>query len=129
MAMAPKKRKINSKGTSPPPPPALNPRKFISRVAEEKYDILSVRPFVPDWGFLRNNPNFHAFLYTRRNWKKLCKHPNIGIDLVVSKFHANLRDRIGSTIFVRGVSVPFDSMTINRFFELEDEDKKEYRAL
>ena len=45
------------------------------------------------------------------------------------EFHANLHDKIHSTVFVRGVWVPFDSLTINRFFELQDEDNEEYRAL
>ena len=44
------------------------------------------------------------------------------------EFHTNLRDMI-SSIFFRGVWVPFDSMTINTYFELEDEDSKEYQAL
>ena len=36
---------------------------------------------------------------------------------------------IGLTIYVRGVWLPFDSVTINNFFELKDEDSKDYRAL
>ena len=45
------------------------------------------------------------------------------------EFHGNLRDKIGSIIFVQGVWVPFDSLIINRFFKLQDEDNKEYQAL
>ena len=59
--MAPKKIKVGSKGATPPPPP-LNPRKFITRVAEDNYNALSVRSLVLERGFLRNNPNFHLFL-------------------------------------------------------------------
>ena len=77
-------------------------------------------------GLPRHNPNFHAFLHYKRNWMKLCEHPNLGVALVVSEFRTNLWDKIGSTIFVRGVWVLFDSMNINTFFELEDEDSKEY---
>ena len=94
--MARKKRKTGSKGATPPPAP-LNPRNFISRVVKEKYDSLSVRPFVPKRGFLRNNPNFHAFLHNRRNWKKLCKHPNLKVAPIVCEFHGNLHDRIGAS--------------------------------
>ena len=45
------------------------------------------------------------------------------------EFHANLHDRIGLIVFIKGVWVPFDSMTINTFFELEDEDNEDYLAL
>ena len=47
----------------------------------------------------------------------------------MSKFHANLCDRIGSTVFMRGVWVPFDSVTIHKFFEVEDENNEDYQAL
>ena len=118
--MAPKKRKTWSKGATPPPSP-LNLRNFITRATKENYSTLE--------GVPRNNPKFHLFLYNRRNWKTLCDHPDLRVAPVVSEFHANLHDRIGSTVFVRGVWVPFDSLTINRFFELQEEDSEEYRAL
>ena len=88
--MAPKKRKTSSKATTPLILPPLNPSKFISRVVEQKYDILSVRSFIQERGFPRNNTNFHAFLYNRRNWKNLCEHPDLGVAPVLSEFHANL---------------------------------------
>ena len=127
--MAPKKRKASSKVATPPTPPPLNSSKFISRVAEEKYDILSVQTFVQERGFMRNNTNFNAFLYNRRNWKNLCAYSDPGVAPVVCEFHDNLRDRIGSTVHIRGVWVPFDNVTTNTYFELENEDRKEYRAL
>ena len=70
-------------------------------MAEEKYDILSVRPFVPEMGFPMNNLKFHTFLYNRRNSKMLCEHPNLGGAPLVHEFHANLRDKNSSIIFVR----------------------------
>ena len=48
--MAPKKRKTSSKAVTPPNPLPLNLSKFISRVVEEKYDILNVRPFMKESG-------------------------------------------------------------------------------
>ena len=45
------------------------------------------------------------------------------------EFHANLPHIIGSTIFVRGTWVPFDSATINRAFELNDEGGEDYRKM
>ena len=98
--MAPKKRKTSSKAATPPTPLPLNPSKFISRVAEKKYNILIVQPFVQERGFMRNNNNFHTFLYNRRNRKNLCAHHDLKVAPVVHEFHANLRDGIGSTIFV-----------------------------
>ena len=73
------------KGVTPLPPP-LNPRKSITRATEENYNTLSAQPFVPDRGFPRYNPNFNLFLYSRRNWKKLCEHPNLGVAPVVHEF-------------------------------------------
>ena len=60
---------------------------------------------------------------------KLCGHPNLGIGPIVCKFHVNLRDRIDSIVFMRGMWVPFDRVIINAFFKLEDGDSKEYRAV
>ena len=97
--MALKKRKIGSKGATPPSLP-FNSRNFIIRVTKENYNTLSVQPFVLERGFLRNNPNFHFFLYNRRHWKKLCEHLNLGVVLVLLEFHVNLYDRICSTVFV-----------------------------
>ena len=90
---------------------------------------MTIYAIMPERGFLRNNPNFHAFLHNIIHWKKLCEHLNLGVALVVREFHTNLRDRIGSTIFVRGVWVPFDNLTINRFFEIQDKEIEEYRVL
>ena len=114
--MAPKKGKTSSKVATPPTPSHINPSKFISQVTEEKYDILIVRPFVQERGFPRNNTNFHAFLYNRRNWKNLLSHPNLIVTLVVREFHTNLQNMFGSIVYFRGVWVPFDSVTIKTYF-------------
>ena len=41
----------------------------------------------------------------------------------------NLLDRIGSTVFVRGVWVPFDRTTIHKVLSLTNGDNTEYREL
>ena len=80
--MAPKKRKIGSKGATPPSLP-LKPRKFITQEVEENFNTLNVKLFVPERGFPKNNPNFPFFLYNRKHWKKLCKRPNLRVALVM----------------------------------------------
>ena len=65
----------------------------------------------------------------RLQWSRLCEHPSLGVAPIVREFHANLLNRIGSTVFVIGVWVPFDSVTINGVLGLADEDSTEYRTL
>ena len=69
------------------------------------------------------------FMNLRIHWSKLCEHPSPGVASIVREFHANLLDRIGSTVFVRGVWVPFDSTTINRVFGFADGNSTKYREL
>ena len=64
--MAPKKRKIASKGATPSLS-LQNPRKFITIAVEGNYNALSVWPFILERGFPRHNPNFNFFLYNRRH--------------------------------------------------------------
>ena len=45
------------------------------------------------------------------------------------EFHANLRDRNGFTVFVRGVLVPFDGVTINGVLGFSDIDSDEFKQL
>ena len=79
-------------------------------------------------GFPNNNVYFN-FIINRKNWKKLCEHPNLGVAPIMQEFHANLLDMVYSPMFVQGVWVPFDSVTINRAFALNDVDSKEYKAM
>ena len=48
---------------------------------------------------------------------------------VVQEFHANIPFRDSNKVFVRGVWVPFDGVTINSSFKLQDDDKEAYRNL
>ena len=53
----------------------------------------------------------------------------LGATPVEREFNANLLDRIGSTVFMRGFWVPFDSVTINRAFKLNDENSEEFKTM
>ena len=66
---------------------------------------------------------------SRLHWSELCEHPSPRVAPIVREFHPNLLNRIGSTVFVRRVWVPFDSKTINRMLGLVDEDSTVYREL
>ena len=64
-----------------------------------------------------------------RGWTKFCEHPLLGIAPVVREFHSNLRYQIDTTVYVRGKWVDFSAATINRVFNLVDDDNLVYRAL
>ena len=68
-------------------------------------------------------------MHTRQHWKHFCAHPTTRIAPIVWEFHANLRDRNGFTVFVRGIYVPFDGATINRVLGILDIDSDEFREL
>ena len=124
--MAPKKRETTSEPIRIHPPPQ-NPAKFLTSKAEEVFNFLSVRSTVPERGFRNNSTNYCIFMQTRHNWKHFCAHPTLGITPIVREFHANLRDRVGFTVFVKGVWVLFDGATINRVLGLSDIDSNEFR--
>ena len=131
--MAPKKTvpvKRKRMGSSLWAPPLLdNPEKFITRDAERLYhDSLFNRTFVPERGISNSNVYFN-FIIQEKGWTKLCEHPSPGIAPVVREFHSNLRDRIGSTVYVRGKWVDFSVAMINRLYNLADNDSDAYRAL
>ena len=126
--MVPKKRKTNSSATRTPSPPQ-NPAKFITRKAKDQFQNIRTRPFVVERRFKRHSPNFCMFMNSRLHWSRPCEHPSPGVAPIVREFHANLPNRIGSTVVVKGVWVPFDSATINRVLGLADEDSTKYRAL
>ena len=126
--IAPRKRKTLSKPTPPPPLPQ-NPGKYFTKAAEDDYPFLSHTPFFYERGFTNIAINFANLLKGMRNWNRLCEHPPLGITPVVREFRTNLRDRIDSTVFMRGTWVPFDSGIINRVFGLNYEDNEEFRAL
>ena len=60
---------------------------------------------------------------------KFCEHPLPGIALVVLEFHTNLRSRVGSTVYVWGKWVSFNTVAINRFYNPIDNDNEAYTTL
>ena len=50
-----------------------------------------------------------------------------GVTQVVREFYANLPHRDDKKVYVWGVWVPFDSVTINNAFEMKDNDTEAYR--
>ena len=69
------------------------------------------------------------FLIQEKGWIKLCEHPLLGIAPVVIDFHSNLRYQMDSIVYVRGKWVDFRATSINRVFNLVEDDSEAYRAL
>ena len=126
--MALKKRKTTFEPTRIPPP-AQNPTNFITSKAEELFHSLTVWSIMTERGFQEHSPNYRLFMYSRKHWTKFCAHHPPKIAHIVREFLANIQDRAGFIVFVRGVWVPFDSFTINRVLGLLERKNDEYREL
>ena len=132
--MAPKKtipakrHRFGSTSQAAPPPPD-DPRPFISREAERLYhESLCIRSFVSERGFLTSNAFFNFTIQTR-GWQTLCAPLTPGVALIIREFNSNLPFRVGTIVFVRGRWVNFEERAIDRFYQLREDDSKEYRAL
>ena len=73
--------------------------------------------------------NFGGLLQGRCSWSKPCEHPPLGVALVVREFCTNLREKVGSPIFVQGKWVSFNASMINIVFGLMDTNSEQFRAL
>ena len=78
--------------------------------------------------FLDSNVYF-KFLIQEKGWIKLCEHPLPGIAPVVREFHSNQQYWMDSIVYVRGKWVDFSATSINRVFNLVEDDSEAYRAL
>ena len=132
--MAPKKtvpaKRHRSGSTSqaiPPPPNDLHC--FISREAEQLYhEFLCIHSFVPERGFLTSNAFFN-FTIQNQGWQTLCAPPTLGVAPVVCEFYSNLPFQVGSTVFIWSRWVDFGARAINWFYQLREDDGKEYQRL
>ena len=123
-----KKRKIRSISRTPPSVPE-DPEKFITHEAERLFhESLYNRTFVPKRGVLTSNVYF-MIMIEYRGWTKLCEHFPLGIAHVVKEFHSNLLFWEGSTMYAPRKWVNFDAASINKAYNLRNNDSKEYQAL
>ena len=64
-----------------------------------------------------------------KGWKELCKPLKLAAISVVRELYANLVDKGLKKVWVRGKWVPFDSETINGFYNLPKVDNEVYKSL
>ena len=124
----PTKRHRSGSTSQAAPPPPDDPRCFISREVEQLYhESLCICYFVPERGFPTSNAFFNFTIQTR-GWQTTCS-PTPRVAPVIRKLYSNLPFRVCTTVFVQGRWVDFGARAIDRFYQLREDNSKEYRAL
>ena len=120
--MAPKRLRTSSN---------YNADRFVLASASSRYEksllnkvLIGERGFsIPRGGF----PDFDQVIH-QRGWVEFYKQPPATVLPLVCEFYANVYEHQGVVARVRGKSVAFDRMTLNRFYTLEDIKYDEYSA-
>ncbi|GMN62436.1 hypothetical protein TIFTF001_031515 [Ficus carica] len=102
-------------------------RTFQSDEAEDRCEkFTSKRSFCPEKGFLlQDTPTmgYDEFIHSviaKHQWRQFCSHPITAVVPIVREFYAYFTWEGEKTVYVRGVQVPIDKDTINRFYGLEE---------
>ena len=66
---------------------------------------------------------------TNKGWRDLCKPLKLVVISIVREFYANSIDQALKRVWVMGKWVPFDSETINSFYNLANVDNEAYAKL
>ena len=103
--------------------------KFISLPTSRRYTALAKnKNFIKEKGV--ESPNdFFRMATTNKGWKDLCIAPMSKVKEVVREFYGNLCAKEEMKVWVRDKWVPFDSETINRFYNLPSVNDEDYQTL
>ena len=120
---------LSKRASNVAPPEKYNYNKFVTLEASRRYtttarNITSIK----EKGFEHTNDFFLKDIDTKE-WKELCKLPKPTVISIVREFFANLVDQGLKKVWVRGKWVPFDSETINAFYNLPKVDNEAYESL
>lgn len=61
-----------------------------------------------------------------RHWKNFCAHPHAAVVPIVRKFYANAYEHENRVTFYRDKRVPFNSLTINQFYNVLEIENDKY---
>ena len=93
-------------------------RNLISeKVAALMEGSLKNRGFIAERGF-KNIISHFAEVLERREWQLLAEHKESGCVSLVKEFYANMVEKEGKRVYVRGQWVEFSREKINRLFNL-----------
>ena len=91
-------------------------------VSEEAFSVwkkhYAGKGFVGERGFSQLISPFKE-LIEQIGWGEFCKHQKSGYAAVVREFYSNLVGRKESSVYVRGVWVPYGAKTINEMYGME----------
>ena len=91
-------------------------------VSEEAFSIwkkhYAGKGFVGERGFSQLISSFKE-LIEQRGWGKFCKHQKSGYAAVIREFYSNLVGRKETSVYVRGVWVPYGVETINEMYGMQ----------
>lgn len=103
--------------------------KFVSAEAFAQYTQSFVQKSpVPERGFDLPTVSFGNIISSIkvRHWEKFGAQPEATVMPVVQEFYANVLEHENGFTFCKGKQVPFDSLTINQFFNILEIEEDEY---
>ena len=93
-------------------------RNLISEKASSQMEgILKNKGFIAKRGF-KNIISIFAEMVKKREWQSLAKHKEPGCASLVREFFANMVEREGKRVYVRGQWIDFSREDINKLFNL-----------
>lgn len=95
----------------------------MSEEASERFHTVLVgKKLIPERGLRPDATETGqiAAIIAERRWWEFTKQPEAAVISIVNEFYANAKEAEGFVIQVQGKSVPFDSTSINSYYQLED---------
>ena len=78
---------------------------------------------------LQDTMGYDEFVHsviTNHKWRQFCSHPTAAVVSIVQEFYTYFIEEEQKTVYVRGVKVPIDKDTINRFYDLKGGQRLAY---
>lgn len=95
----------------------------MSEEASERFHtVLAGKKLIPERGLRPDatKTGHIATMIAETRWWEFTKQPEAAVISIVKEFYANAKEAEGFVIQVQGKSVPFDSTSINSYYQLED---------
>ena len=127
--MSSKRKRLSKRASNSPLSKEYKHNMFITLEVSKRYTMIARnRTFIKEKGF-EHTENFFGKDIENKGWKELCKPATPIVISIVREFYANLADQALKRVWVSGKWVPFDSETINNFYNLPNVDNEAYEKL